>query len=108
MKALRSSARLVHGIRCNAFQFVSFTLCRKLHHPNVVKILAICDDELAILMEFVDGGDLRMYLTREHPPFKRRVAFGLDIARGMSYIHECKLFHCDLKCDNVFLDSVRC
>ena len=54
---------------------VSHRLQRKLHHPNVVKILAICDDELAILMEYVDGGDLRVYLSREHPPFKKRVAF---------------------------------
>lgn len=76
----------------------------KLHHPNVVKVLAVNEDELAILMEYVDGGDLRAFLSRFQPTLRQRMLYAVAVARGMVYLHECKLFHCDLKCDNIFID----
>lgn len=72
----------------------------------MVKVIAVCDEELAILLEYVDGGDLRCVLAKSRPTLRQRVHYALHVARGMVYLHECKLLHCDLKCDNVFVDTV--
>jgi serine/threonine protein kinase len=77
-----------------------------LHHPNVVRILAVCEAPPAVLMEYVDGGDLRAYLAQHHPSLRQRVLFALAGARGMAYLHDCQIFHCDLKCDNIFVQKV--
>nr|GEV85747.1 dual specificity protein kinase shkC-like [Tanacetum cinerariifolium] len=54
-------------------------------------------------------GDLRSYLQKKGrlSPSKA-LRFALDIARGMTYLHECKpdpIIHCDLRPKNILLDS---
>lgn len=60
--------------------------------------------EIFLVSEFMPGGDLRTWLSdgREFS-FRDRVDVARDIAEGMSFLHEKKLIHRDLKSLNVLM-----
>jgi serine/threonine-protein kinase len=83
-----------------------------LPHEHIVKVLDFQRESLSstwlLVMEFLDGEELRYVLKREKvlPPERlirmlSQVAIGLDEAHGRSFIHR------DLKPDNVFLCGTR-
>ncbi|KAK7334795.1 hypothetical protein VNO80_26560 [Phaseolus coccineus] len=81
----------------------------RLHHQNVVTFMAAYkdSDSYYILTEYQQKGSLRVYLNKlESKPIslKKVVAFALDIARGMEYVHAQGIIHRDLKPENVLVD----
>jgi eukaryotic-like serine/threonine-protein kinase len=83
-----------------------------LPHDHIVDVLDFQRDEEAgvwlLVMEFLDGEELRVVLKREKalPPARvirmlAQVALGLDQAHGRSFVHR------DLKPDNLFLCGTR-
>lgn len=77
-----------------------------LGHPNVVNFLgAVMEPPThCLVMEFCEGGDLRMALRRPTPKgFFLRMARG--IASGMAYLHSKSILHRDLKSGNVLLSA---
>lgn len=61
-----------------------------------------------IITEYLPQGCLRSYLQKfKHKslPLQQVIEFGLDIARGMAYIHSRKIVHRDLKPENVLIDK---
>jgi tRNA A-37 threonylcarbamoyl transferase component Bud32 len=89
-----------------------YEISSKLPHAHIVKVLDFQRDEVAgvwlLVMEFLEGEELRVTLKREHklPPARvvrmlAQVAIGLDEAHARNYIHR------DLKPDNVFLCGSR-
>ena len=61
-----------------------------------------------IITEYLANGSLRSYLHKleiKSLPLPQLVKFGLDIARGMEYIHSQKIVHRDLKPENVLIDK---
>src|ERR1035438_2597739 len=83
-----------------------------LPHEHIVKVLAFDRDPLSqawiLVMEFLDGEELRYVLKREKvlPPERlvrmlSQVAIGLDEAHARGFIHR------DLKPDNLFLCGTR-
>ncbi|HEX3772224.1 MAG TPA: serine/threonine-protein kinase [Polyangiaceae bacterium] len=84
----------------------------KLPHEHIVKVLGFERDPISqmwiLIMEFLDGEELRYVLKREKtlPPERlvrmlSQVAIGLDEAHGRGFIHR------DLKPDNLFLCGTR-
>ncbi|VVB04579.1 unnamed protein product [Arabis nemorensis] len=83
------------------------TLLSRLSHPNVVKFVGINSGN-CIITEYLPQGCLRSYLQKfKHKslPLQQVIEFGLDIARGMAYIHSRKIVHRDLKPENVLIDK---
>jgi serine/threonine-protein kinase len=76
-------------------------------HPNVVRVhdLVAEGSTLAIVMEPVDGPNLRRYL-RERGPLGPDAAADLlaQIAAGLAAVHAAGVVHRDLKPENVLLD----
>ncbi|KAM0919172.1 hypothetical protein ACQ4PT_008375 [Festuca glaucescens] len=74
-----------------------------IRHPNVVQFLGAVTqtNPMMIVMEFMPKGDLRKHLNNKgalEPSYAVKLA--LDIARGMSYLHEHKpqaIIHRDLE-----------
>jgi len=63
---------------------------------------------LYIIMEFVEGGDLRALLkdkTKEIP-WIRRIAIAIDICVAMCYLHSRNILHRDLKSKNILIETV--
>jgi len=77
-------------------------------HPNVVSMrdLVVEGDTLAIVMDLVDGGDLRTLLsgTRTLPP-ARVAELGAGIAAGLAAVHAAGVIHRDVKPENVLVDG---
>ncbi|KAL1222059.1 Serine/threonine/tyrosine-protein kinase HT1 [Cardamine amara subsp. amara] len=83
------------------------TLLSRLSHPNVVKFVGVNIGN-CIITEYVPLGSLRSYLHKleqKSLPMDRLLKFGLDIARGMEYIHSREIVHRDLKPENVLIDK---
>ncbi|KAK7407671.1 hypothetical protein VNO78_09680 [Psophocarpus tetragonolobus] len=92
-------------------QFIrEVTLLSRLQHPNVIKLSAACRKPpvYCVITEYLAEGSLRTYLRKlEHQAIslEKLIAFALDIARGMEYIHSQGVIHRDLKPENVLINE---
>ncbi|MHB8646809.1 MAG: protein kinase domain-containing protein [Thermomicrobiales bacterium] len=76
-------------------------------NPNIVAVheLAIDSDEnYYLMMEYVDGTDLRDLLAQVGTlPVERAVTIALEVARALDAVHEQDIVHRDLKPANIML-----
>ncbi|KAF7803442.1 serine/threonine-protein kinase HT1-like [Senna tora] len=92
-------------------QFIrEVTLLSRLHHQNVIKFVAACRTPpvYCVITEYLSEGSLRAYMHKIDRKFfslQEQVAFALDIARGMEYIHSQGIIHRDLKPENVLISE---
>ncbi|XP_069081152.1 mitogen-activated protein kinase kinase kinase 19 isoform X1 [Pleurodeles waltl] len=81
-------------------------LLRTLEHVNIVGFLGTClqDNIVSIFMEFIPGGSISNILKRFGPlpeiVFSR---YTRQILQGVSYLHENKVIHRDIKGNNIML-----
>jgi len=80
----------------------------KLRHPNIVQFLGAVTERkpLMLITEYLRGGDLHQYLKEKGALSpSTAINFALDIARGMTYLHNEPnvIIHRDLKPRNVLL-----
>ncbi len=76
-----------------------------LNHPNIVTIheVGTADGGPYIVMEYIEGADLRS-MVRDGPLSVRRVLdIGTQIADGLSAAHERGIVHRDLKPENIMV-----
>ncbi|KAG7627588.1 Protein kinase domain [Arabidopsis thaliana x Arabidopsis arenosa] len=95
------------GARLEKEFIVEATLLSRLSHPNVVKFVGVNTGN-CIITEYVPRGSLRSYLHKleqKSLPLEQLIDFGLDIAKGMEYIHSREIVHQDLKPENVLIDN---
>ncbi len=78
-------------------------LAATLNHPNICTVHDIeeCEGQQFIVMEFVDGEDLRKKLPSLG--IKQSIDIGIQIAEGLAAAHEKGITHRDLKPENVML-----
>jgi serine/threonine-protein kinase len=84
-----------------------YALSSELPHDHIVEVIdfeSTGDDTYALVMEYLEGEELRHYLQRE----KRTSAAWLirilsQLAIGLSEPHKRKIVHRDIKPDNIFL-----
>ena len=83
---------------------------RSLQHPNIVQILAVDRDvasqQYYIVMEFVEGGNLRDFLAirkRLQPAEALRLLE--DAASGLAYAYSLGVTHRDLKPTNILIST---
>ncbi|KAK0502313.1 kinase-like domain-containing protein [Armillaria luteobubalina] len=76
-------------------------------HPNVLPFYGIYRDSASssycLVSAFMINGSLRQYLGNTAKPDRHRL--GLDITRGMDYLHKMSIVHGDLKGDNILISD---
>ncbi|CAO2167338.1 unnamed protein product [Urochloa humidicola] len=94
----------------NSFRH-ELTVLEKVRHPNVVQFVGAVTQHIPMMIvsELHEEKDLTACIQKKGKLNGQKVLrYGLDIARGMTYLHQCKpdpIIHCDLKPKNIFLDS---
>ena len=82
---------------------------KNLKHKHIVKILnflTLPNMQVAFVMEYLEGGELFHYVNE-----KKRLTedeareFFIQINEAVSYLHRQKIIHCDLKLENLLLES---
>ena len=76
---------------------------KKYDHHNVVKIFDFIDgsEGRCMVMEYVDGPDLKWYLLNRPWNLQERVGIVSQICSGLQYLHDQKVIHHDIKPANI-------
>lgn len=78
----------------------------RLDHPNIVHIYDVGEDQTRpyIVMELVEGEDLKALIRREGPlSIQRALALGRQLCAGVGHAHRAGIVHCDLKPQNIIV-----
>uniref|UniRef100_A0A3P8W5X1 Guanylate cyclase n=1 Tax=Cynoglossus semilaevis TaxID=244447 RepID=A0A3P8W5X1_CYNSE len=82
---------------------------RELDHPNLCKFIGGCIEVpyVCIITEYCPKGSLSDVLLNDDIPINWgfRLSFATDVARGMSYLHQHKIFHGRLHSRNCVIDD---
>jgi len=78
-----------------------------LNHPNIATIHAIeeSDDEMFIVMEYIEGQELKDIIKSEIPNPKSAIDYATRIAEGLQAAHEKGIIHRDIKSSNIMITS---
>ncbi|CAG7822598.1 unnamed protein product [Allacma fusca] len=80
-----------------------------LRHPNVVTLHGYStQNDLWLIMDFVEGWDLACIINKEEKPMtltdKKKVKLALEMCTAIAYIHQKGYLHCDIKPNNMMID----
>lgn len=79
----------------------------ELTHSNIVNIYDVGEgDQPYIVMEHVDGMDLKQYIRENHPiPYQKAIDIMKQILNGIAYAHKNDVIHRDIKPHNILIDK---
>lgn len=81
-----------------------------MRHPNIVRLYEVIESDryIGIVLEYASGGELFDHILA-HKYLKERDACRLfaQLISGVSYLHQKKIVHRDLKLENLLLDRNR-
>jgi hypothetical protein len=75
-------------------------------HPNIVRAISFgkMSDSPYLLLEFVEGGNLRQPISDRRIDTQRALGIARDVSSGLMYSHSQGVVHGDIKPENVLLD----
>src|ERR1044072_2661979 len=82
----------------------------RIDHPGVVNVLGageLPDRKPYIVMQYVNGVTLRSQIPVEGMDLERAAVILKQIGAALEHVHEQKIFHRDLKPDNIMLQSLK-
>ena len=81
------------------------TAVRELRHPHVVPVddLVVEPDAVAVVMDLVNGDDLRRVIQRGGLDTRRSVGLLAQVARALAYVHDAGVLHRDVKPENILV-----
>ncbi len=76
-----------------------------LNHPNITTIHAIeeSEDQIFIVMEFIDGDELKDKIKTGALPFEETINIAVQIAEGLNAAHKKGIVHRDIKSANIMI-----
>src|ERR1044072_7661154 len=82
----------------------------RIDHPGVVNVLGageLPDRKPYIVMQYVNGVTLRSQIPVEGMDLERAAVILKQIGAALEHVHEQRIFHRDLKPDNIMLQSLK-
>ena len=82
-------------------------IAASLSHPNIAQVFAIEDSEYGsfIAMQYIDGADLKSYISDQISTIKQKEDFAHKIAEGISAAHSKGIIHRDIKAGNIMVTT---
>jgi serine/threonine protein kinase/tetratricopeptide (TPR) repeat protein len=82
-------------------------LLAKLNHPNIVQVYDFIEapDQVALVMELVEGQNLHLHLREHIVTFSQRMRWLIEIAQGLAVAHDAGIIHRDLKAENILINQ---
>lgn len=82
-------------------------LLAKLNHSYIVHLYDVVEsaEQLALVMEYVDGSNLQTHLREHIIPYSQRMKWLIQIAQGLAVAHDADIIHRDLKTENILINS---
>ena len=80
--------------------------CARLSHPNIVTVYDMGEDDsrLFIVMELLDGEELRRLISERRPSaLEDKLAIMVQVCEGLHYAHEKGIVHRDIKPGNIMV-----
>ncbi|CAB4480730.1 uncharacterized protein OCT59_014259 [Rhizophagus irregularis] len=97
----------------NVDKFVSEVQMHTQSHSskNIVRFLGLTKENetgvsYLMVFEYADRNNLRIFLKSLKLDLMIRVKLSLDIAKGLSYLHQLKIIHRDLHSNNIVINQV--
>uniref|UniRef100_S4RAZ1 non-specific serine/threonine protein kinase n=1 Tax=Petromyzon marinus TaxID=7757 RepID=S4RAZ1_PETMA len=87
--------------------FNEVVIMREYHHENVVNMYNsyLVDDELWVVMEFLEGGALTDIVTHTRMNEEQISAVCVSVLRALAYLHGQGVIHRDIKSDSILLTA---
>lgn len=77
-------------------------------HKGILQFYGMLDG-MSIVLQFAQHGSIRDYLNanlrRSSVPLSTKLRWAEQVASAVSFLHSKSIFHCDISCNNVFLDK---
>ena len=102
---------LPHYISANEAERQRFEIeaqaAASLNHPNISTIYAIenSDDEIFIVMEYIDGIELKDKIKSGSIPTNEAINIAIQIAEGLEAAHKNGIVHRDIKSQNIMITN---
>jgi serine/threonine-protein kinase len=81
----------------------------KLDHPNICKLMDFFPDgdNYAIVMEYIEGAELKELLSQQNRPlpFDQACHLAKQCLEAFQYAHKNGILHCDIKPGNIMIDQ---
>ena len=82
-------------------------MLKKLNHPNIIRVMDFGKEDGMpyIVMEYINGEDLKKLMLHKKTKKLQRYNFILQIGRGLAYLHENNIIHQDIKPENILVSK---
>ena len=83
------------------------SILASLSHPNIIELIGYTDEfPYCIITELLSSSlKAKLQSTTSKLTPSERMIIAIDVAKGIEYLHERNIIHCDLKSLNVLLDN---
>lgn len=82
-------------------------MLKKLNHPNIIRVMDSGKEDgiLYMVMEYINGEDLKKLLLHKKTEKLQRYDIILRVGRGLDYLHEHNIIHQDIKPENILVSK---
>ena len=104
LKVISSDVEVTDELRARFFREAQ--ACARLSHPNIITVydLADVDGHLFIVMEFLEGEELKQVIAqRRHLLLEDKLLIMEQVCDGLHYAHQHGIVHRDVKPSNIFV-----
>ncbi|KAF0512887.1 kinase-like protein [Gigaspora margarita] len=102
-----------HEINLFINELMILASAQKHKHPNIIQFYGITNDPLKnqynLILQYATSGNLREYLKSNFSKLKwpDKLRHAHEIAKGLSFLHDKKVFHGDLHSKNILVHNQR-
>jgi serine/threonine protein kinase len=104
LKVISSDVEVTDELRARFFREAQ--ACARLSHPNIITVydLAEVDGHLFIVMEFLEGEELKQVIAQRRPLLlEDKLLLMEQVCDGLHYAHQHGIVHRDVKPSNIFV-----